>query len=116
MKYLYHIAKASDWEHAQRNGFYAVGSLQRSFEEDGFIHLSYVHQVNIIADMIYKKTPDLVLLKINANKLTANVKDELADRPRDIFPHLYGNLNLDAVESADPYEILDNGNFPKIVE
>jgi uncharacterized protein (DUF952 family) len=114
MKYLYHIAKVSDWEQAQQNGSYAIGSLQRSFEEDGFIHLAYGRQVNIIADMIYKETPDLVLLKINPDRLTAEVKDEVADVPRDTFPHLYGSLNIDAVESVDPYDISSNGCFPKI--
>lgn len=115
MEYLYHIAQASDWEQAQRDGFYAVGSLQRDFKKDGFIHLSYARQVNIIGDMIYKTTPNLVLLKINPHKLTSIVKDEMAEEPRDIFPHLYGPLNLIAVESAKPYAPLTNGQFPEVV-
>ena len=114
MEYLYHIAKASDWEQAQKDGFYAIGSLQRDFTTDGFIYLSYGRQVNIIADMIYKTTPNLVLLRINPLKLTASVKYEMADEPHDTFPHLYGRLNLNAVESAEPYEILGDGAFPKV--
>lgn len=115
MEYLYHIAKTSDWKQAQRDGFYAIGSLQRDFRKDGFIHLSYAHQVNVIADMIYRTTPNLVLLKINPNKLTSKVKDEMAEEPRDIFPHLYGPLNLTAVESAKPYTPLIDGRFPEVI-
>lgn len=114
MEYLYHISKLSDWEQAQRDGFYAVGSLQQDFKKDGFIHLSYARQVNIIADMIYKTIPNLVLLKINPHKLTADVKDEMAEEPHDSFPHLYGHLNLDAVESVNPYEPLHDGRFPEV--
>ncbi len=49
MKYLYHIAKNKDWKNAQKTGLYIVGSLHRSFDEDGFIHLSYAPQLNVDA-------------------------------------------------------------------
>jgi len=74
MKYVYHIAKATDWQQAQKAGVYKVGSLNRSFDEDGFIHLSYAHQVNIIADLIYGETSNLKLLTIDPNKLKRSNK------------------------------------------
>ncbi len=113
MKYLYHIAKSADWANAQKTGEYTVGSLQRSYEEDGFIHLSYAAQVNVIADLIYKDTPSLLLLSIDPSRLTAKVKDEKAEYPAEFFPHLYGPLNTDAVVSALPYQMA-NGKFPVV--
>lgn len=114
MKYLYHIAKAEDWDNAKRSGFYTLGSLHRSFDEDGFIHLSYAAQVNVIADMIYATTKDLQLLTINPQKLTAEVKEEKADYPPEFFPHLYGPLNVDAVVDVMKYDVEPNGKFPVI--
>ena len=112
MKHLYHIAKKVDWLNAQKTGEYVVGSLHRSFDEDGFIHLSYAPQVNVIADLIYSETPDLLLLTIDPTKLAAKVVDEKADYPAEYFPHLYGPLNIEAVVDVSPYELTLDGKFP----
>ncbi len=112
MKYLYHIAKATDWAQAQAAGLYQVSSLTRSFDKDGFIHLAYAYQVNTVADLIYRETLDLRLLTIDPAKLEAKVKDERATYPDDTFPHLYGPLNIDAVVQVDSYSLLQTGKFP----
>lgn len=112
MKYLYHIAKATDWSQAQTAGLYQVSSLTRSFDKDGFIHLAYAYQVHTIADLIYSETPDLQLLTIDPTKLKAEVKDERANYPDNLFPHLYGPLNIDAVVRVGSYSLLPTGKFP----
>lgn len=114
MSLIYHIALSKDWQQAQETGIYTIGSLGRSFEEDGFIHMAYAPQVNVIADLIYSDTKDLVLLTVDVSKLTAKVKDEQADFPKEMFPHLYGPLNIDAVIKAEAYEQLPNNTFPSI--
>ena len=112
MKHLYHIAKRTDWTAAQKTGEYTVGSLHRDFFEDGFIHLSYARQVNVVADLIYHDTLDLVLLTIDPTKLAAKVVDEKADFPEEYFPHLYGPLSVDAVIDIRPYRPMSDGKFP----
>ena len=112
MKYLYHIAKNVDWKNAQKTGTYTVGSLHCSFDEDGFIHLSYASQVNVIADLIYSETPDLQLLTIDPTKLTAKVLEEKAEYPAEFFPHLYGPLDINAVVEVTPYRLMIDGKFP----
>jgi uncharacterized protein (DUF952 family) len=112
MENLYHIARASDWNDAVKNGTYEVGSLHHSFLQDGFIHLCYNHQVNVIADQIYHGTSDLLLLKIDPAKLAAEVRAEMAINPPEMFPHLYGPLNTNAVIAVEPYVVLPNGKFP----
>ncbi len=37
--------------------------------------------VNVVADLIYKDTPSLLLLSIDPSRLTAKVKDEKAEYP-----------------------------------
>jgi uncharacterized protein (DUF952 family) len=112
MNYVYHIAKEEDWRRAQLDRLYKVGSLHRSFEHDGFIHLAYASQVNIVADLIYRHTPALVLLTIDPRKLKSEIKEEEADYPNELFPHLYGPLDVDAVINVSTYSPLSNGKFP----
>jgi glutathione S-transferase len=114
MYYVYHIAREEDWKRAQADGLYKIGSLHRSFEQDGFIHLAYATQVNVVADLIYSHTTELLLLTIDPRKLTAVIKEEKAEYPNELFPHLYGPLNVDAVISVSPYNPLPNGRFPEV--
>lgn len=114
MNYVYHISRAEDWRRAQSGGLYKVGSLHRSYEQDGFIHLAYAPQVNVIADLIYSHTPELLLLTIDPLKLTSKIKDEQAEYPNELFPHLYGPLNINAVINVSPYSPLPNGKFPEV--
>jgi uncharacterized protein (DUF952 family) len=114
MKYVYHIAKEEDWRNAQADGLYEIGSLHRSFEQDGFIHLAYAAQVNVIADLIYSHTKELLLLTIDPLKLASAIKEERAEYPNELFPHLYGPLNVDAVVNVSTYTPLSNGKFPKV--
>jgi glutathione S-transferase len=50
-----------------------------------------------VADARYSGAPDLVLLCVAADRLTAPLRDETSDAGDETFPHLYGPLNLDAV-------------------
>lgn len=114
MRRLYHIAKSDDWDSALKTGEYRVGSLHRSFEKDGFIHLAYAPQVNVIADLIYSNTPDLKLLTIDPLQLTSEVVEEKAEYPEEYFPHLYGPLNVGAVIDVIVYKLMPDGKFPRI--
>lgn len=111
MKTLYHIAKTEDWEQAKKNGVYEVSTLGKGLEEIGFIHLSFKSQVKMVADFIYKGMGNLVLLKINPEKLTAEVKVEEIEGSDEKFPHLYGALNLSAVEEIIEFMPQKDGTF-----
>jgi glutathione S-transferase len=114
MKYFYHIAKKNDWVEASRNGSYSVSTLGKTLNEVGFIHFSFAHQVKMVADFIYKDTPYLILLKINPSKLKPEVKIEAVDGTDEKFPHLFGPLNVDAVESVQELKLSPDGSFPNI--
>lgn len=102
MSLLLHIAPLRDWEEARSIGVYTPASLRT----EGFIHLSSASQVIAVANAFYRDQPNLVLLVIDGDKLTSELKWEApahptADAPppsdSDQFPHLYGPLNIDAV-------------------
>ncbi|NJM78043.1 MAG: DUF952 domain-containing protein [Acaryochloridaceae cyanobacterium RU_4_10] len=89
---IYHIATAIAWQAALQQESYVHPSL---FSE-GFIHCSYPQQVAETLKVHFKGQTDLVLLEIDPTQLTAELKLE-PSRNGELFPHLYGPLNLDAV-------------------
>jgi len=114
MKMLYHIAKSVDWIDAQANGKYEVSTLGKNLSQVGYIHLSFAHQVKKVADSVYHGVDDLVLLKINPDNLKSLVRIENALGTAEKFPHLYGPLDLEAVDEVNAYNVLDDGTFQNV--
>lgn len=108
MERLFHIARAADWEQAQRHGVYRVSSLGTLLDDVGFIHLSFAHQVKSVADSVYRGETDLVLLEIDAERLDAPVVIE------SLYPHLYGELQLHGVALVRPYQPRPDGTFDPV--
>lgn len=98
---IYHVALATDWT-AAAEGEYRMSTLGKTLEEQGFIHCSYRHQVQPVADAFYRGRDDVVLLVIDPARLRAPVQAENLDGGTDPFPHIYGPLNVDAVVAAVP--------------
>ena len=97
-----HLCREVDWQAAQKQGQYHAASLQTQ----GFIHLSRRDQIDGVAHAFYRDVTDLVLLTINPGRLSAELRYEPADdhaERGEYFPHLYGPLNLDAVQNVKPY-------------
>ena len=90
---IYHITTISDWHNALEQGSYTAGSL----EKEGFLHSSYDHQLRGVVERYYKGSTDLILLHIDESKVTSEIKYELSPSVNEVFPHIYGPLNLDAV-------------------
>lgn len=107
MSMLYHICNATDWQDAQQKGYYAAESLHT----EGFIHFSKQNQVLATAQLFYKGQQGLVLLCINPAKLEAEVIYENTMGGEELFPHLYGQLNISAVERVADFFPDDQGNF-----
>jgi uncharacterized protein (DUF952 family) len=109
---ILHIATKTEWQRAQRLGSYEPPSL----ETEGFIHCSTPGQAVQTANSFFRGQSDLVLLCIDTSRLTAELKLEpaahaLSRRQLDLFPHLYGPLNLDAVIDVVSFPPERNGTF-----
>ena len=89
--WLVHLCTRAAWQAAQSQGSYQPASLSA----EGFIHLSRPDQILKVANTFYRGLPDAILLWIDPACLIAELRWEPVDA--DIFPHLYGALNLDAV-------------------
>ena len=112
---ILHITSRAAWIDATRNGQYIAPSLA----SEGFIHCSTPAQAVPVADKFYRGQTGLVLLVIDLARLTSDLKWEPPSDgmpppgvpPTDLFPHVYGPINLDAVVKVVPFEPNANGSW-----
>ncbi len=108
---IYHVAEQTEWEQAKSGGNYTPSG----FPNDGFIHASTASQLNGLKKAgIFSTENQWVVLHIDTLKVKVPVKFEAPDHPEDIseeerqnlandlFPHIYGALNTDAVVDTSP--------------
>ena len=113
MDMILHITDKHDWETAQFQGFYSPVSL----DFEGFIHCSSLEQTAETANLFFSGKGNLVLLCIDTNLLKADLRYEAPtgmanDENRSgLFPHIYGNLNLDAVVDVVSFPPDEKGKF-----
>jgi uncharacterized protein (DUF952 family)/maleate cis-trans isomerase len=103
VEHIFHITRGEDWRAAQAEGSYRVSTRDRTLEQEGFIHCSFAHQVQGVAQAYFGGLEDLVVLEIDRERVKAEVRDESVGRGDQRFPHIYGPLNLDAVISVRPW-------------
>lgn len=91
--YIYHVTTQKQWEEAINKGQYEADTLA----EEGFMHCSTEDQVEGVLKRYYKGQTGLVKLKILKEKVERPLVFELAGSINEVFPHIHGALNLDAV-------------------
>ncbi|MBC7580823.1 MAG: DUF952 domain-containing protein [Tardiphaga sp.] len=96
MRTIYKICPASNWREAERQGVYR-GSADDA--RDGFIHFSTAAQVAGTVRKHYAGQIGLFLIAVNADALGDALRWE-PSRGDDLFPHLYGELDLGAVTAV----------------
>lgn len=94
---IYHVTTKDDWQQALAAGAYTHPSLAA----EGFIHNSRKEQVQGVLDRYYSGKADLLLLHIDEAKLTHELKYELASSVNELFPHIFGPINIDAVVNVE---------------
>ena len=110
---IYHITSRRAWRDAQQRGDYRAESL----EPEGFIHCSTGAQVVPVAEKYYAGQRGLLVLVIEPAQLASELKWEPpsggtppAGVPEgDLFPHVYGPINLNAIVKVLDLEINPDG-------
>lgn len=111
MNLILHITQRETWREAKLADTYRGDTL----ESEGFIHCSTPTQVIMVANMFYANQSDLVLLCIDAEKVKAEIRYEGVEEG-ELFPHIYGALNIDAVVKVVDFEGGEDGfNLPQEV-
>ena len=107
MTQILHITTINDWETAVAAGEYRADSLA----SEGFIHCSTPEQVLMPANAMFAGQPDLILLLIDPARLTAELVYEDCYESGHQFPHIYGPLNLDAINGFVHFPPNPDGTF-----
>lgn len=91
--YIYHVTTKQQWAEAQEKGQFDSDTLAT----EGFIHCSTEPQVAGVLERYYHGQTGLIKLKIEKSKVSRPLIFELAGSINEVFPHIHGALNLDAV-------------------
>lgn len=102
---IVHICAKKDWQKSLQQGQYRHPSLA----VEGFIHCSRPDQILQVANHYYPGEHDLLLLWIDPRRLSAELRWDPVGETN--FPHVYGPLNLEAVQSVTEFPPDKDGVF-----
>lgn len=104
---IYHITSRDEWNLAKSEGVYRCASLP----VDGFIHCSTKEQLLGVANALFHGRTDLVLLCIDPELVEAEIKYEDLYETMKLYPHIYGELNLNSIRSVIEFPPSSDGTF-----
>jgi uncharacterized protein (DUF952 family) len=82
------------------------------YQKDGFIHTTEGREaVSIVLTTLYKASREpWVVLYIDQDRVTSPIR---YDDPAEVFPHIYGALNRDAILDVEDIDRAADGTFLK---
>jgi uncharacterized protein (DUF952 family) len=92
---IYHIVLPERW-YEFTGGLYRTDSL----EAEGFIHCSFAEQLEAVIERYYRNAKKIIVLEIETERLMSRVVNEPSTNS-EIYPHIYGPVNRDAVVAAN---------------
>lgn len=103
---VFHIARSGDWEAALAEGSYRMSTLDRTLAEEGFVHCACREQVAGVRERYCAGQSGLLVLAVDVDRLGAEVRfeDGGGSGGGELFPHVYGPIEVDAVVSVTPLE------------
>ncbi|MDF1837804.1 MAG: DUF952 domain-containing protein [Planctomycetota bacterium] len=111
---IYKILPTPLWQAALKEGVFRGAGIDLA---DGYIHFSTAKQVRETAAKHFAGQTDLQLLAVSVEILEHDLPGKLIFEPSrggDLFPHLYCDMPLAAVEWVKPLPWLESGthDFP----
>lgn len=97
---IYHVTLPSNWERFQGRPSYQAESLYN----EGFIHCSYLNQLPGVLKRYFANAKKVVILTIETEKLRSRLVEEKSTGG-ELFPHLYGRLNHNAIIAVEEREL-----------
>lgn len=96
---IFHIAAEADIKKYLDTGEYDCASLT----SEGFIHCCDKGQLAGVVQRYYKDVGDVQLMLLDPDKLHARVLRENTVGGCELFPHVYGPINNEAVKALLPF-------------
>ena len=103
---IYHIVLPDAWERSKGKPSYQPESLAT----EGFIHCSYAGQLEAVLKRYYSRAEKVLILTIDTDKLLSKLVKESSTND-EIYPHIYGRLNLTAVVGVEERVINEGGLY-----
>jgi uncharacterized protein (DUF952 family) len=103
---IYKICAASAWRKAERDGVYR-GSADDA--RDGYIHFSTATQLTETLRKHFVGQQELLLISVDDQALGNALRWERS-RKYELFPHLYGELDLSAVRGVRDLQARSDGS------
>jgi uncharacterized protein (DUF952 family) len=94
--FIYHIVLPEVWKQFDGKPSYQAASLAT----EGFIHCSYENQLPAVLRRYYSNADSVVILKLDTAKLRSKLVEEPSTN-NEIFPHIYGRINRDAIVGVE---------------
>ena len=94
---IFHITDGATWEASQQAGEHTGSTRGIDLAEEGYIHCSTAAQWPGVLERYYSDATDLVLLHVDEEQLTSRLVYEQLPGMPEVFPHVYGPINLAAV-------------------
>jgi uncharacterized protein (DUF952 family) len=79
--------------------------------EEGFIHCSDPRQLEGVANRLFRGRSELVLLIIDPERLGGEVRWENLEGGDELFPHIYGAIEIAAVLDVRSFVPGSDGRF-----
>src|SRR6266550_8347129 len=108
---IFHITTEEDWARAQADGAYSASTSGLTLAQVGFVHCAFEEQVARVASVFFRGLAKLLVLRIAIDKLHAEVRYENLEGGDELFHHVYGPLNLDAIVGVMPLSPWRDGTF-----
>ena len=111
MSFVYKICSKNEWNKAIIEKIYTGSEVDN---RDGFIHLSTKKQLKETAAKHFKGQENLLIICFRVIKIKDKLKWEIS-RNEELFPHYYGNLEINKAEEIYNLNLNTNGvhEFPE---
>ena len=107
MSTIYHLTTQAEWDVSRGTPEHRATSLA----EEGFIHCSqHQDQMLRVANRLFVGQPNVIALRVDTALLTSPLKRE-PSRSGEVYPHIYGPLNTDAVTGVANLSVDAEGRF-----
>jgi uncharacterized protein (DUF952 family) len=106
---IFHITNTELWEHALSHKVYKHPSLKT----EGFVHCSTAAQLPQTIERHFATAKEIVILGIVEKRVKNILKWEMSADSEIPFPHLYGNIPIEAFETQEFWWRNEKGEWEK---
>ena len=107
MSTIFHLTTQAEWDASRNTSEHRASSLA----DEGFIHCSQDQdQMLRVANRLFTGQANVIALQVDTELLTSPLKRE-PSRSGEVYPHIYGPLNTDAVIEVTTLTVADDGQF-----